>query len=120
MNDRMRRVNGVLRETIAEEVRDLKDPRIGFDTITGVEAAPDLRNAKVYYSVLGDEETAVETAKALERAAPHIQEGIGSQVRLKYMPKLRFVVDPSIAQGALIDELLANKERSEHEPPGSS
>jgi ribosome-binding factor A len=107
MNERIRRVNGVLRETIAEEVRDLKDPRIGFVTITGVEAAPDLRNAVVYYSVLGDDEAAAETAKGLEHAAPHVQEGIGGKVRLKYMPKLRFVVDPSIAHGARIDELLA-------------
>ena len=114
--DRMRRVNELLRETIAEEVRDLKDPRIGFVTITGVETAPDLRNASVYYSVLGDDETAAATAEALRHAAPHIQEGVGAQVRLKYLPKLRFVVDPSIAEGAHIDKLLSQIERHDDEP----
>lgn len=109
--DRMRRVNELLRETIAEEVRVLKDPRIGFVTITGVATAPDLRNATVYYSVLGDPEIAAATAEALRHAAPHVQEGIGAQVRLKYIPKLRFEVDPSIAAGAAVDRLLAEIER---------
>ena len=80
--DRMRRVNELLRETIAEEVRELKDPRIGFVTITGVATAPDLRNATVYYSVLGDDEQAAATAEALRRAAPHVQEGMSAQVRV--------------------------------------
>lgn len=117
--DRMRRVNELLRETIAEEIRELKDPRIGFVTITGVETAPDLRNATVFYSVLGDPETAAATAQALDHAAPHVQEGVGSQVRLKYLPKLRFAVDPSIEHGARIDKLLADIEETHEPDPGS-
>ena len=106
--DRMRRVNELLRETIAEEVHELKDPRIGFVTITGVDTAPDLRHATVFFSVLGDEQEATETAEALQHAAPHVQEGVGRQVRLKYLPKLHFRVDPSIAHGAKIDSILAD------------
>jgi ribosome-binding factor A len=50
----MRRVNELLRESIAEEIARLKDPGLGFVTITGIDTAPDLRSARVYYSVLGD------------------------------------------------------------------
>jgi ribosome-binding factor A len=117
--ERMRRVNEMLRETIADEVRELKDPRIGFVTITGVATAPDLRNATVYYSVLGDAEDAAATAQALRRAAPHVQEGMGTRVRLKYTPKLRFEVDPSIAAGAEMDRLLSQIQRPDDEPPAS-
>lgn len=119
-HDRMRRVNELLRETIAEEVRRLKDPRIGFVTITGVATAPDLRNATVYYSVLGDDEDVAATAEALRHAAHHVQEGVGAQVRIKYIPKLRFELDPSIAAGAKMDRLLAELERPDDEPAPSS
>ena len=116
--DRMRRVNELLRETIAEEVRELKDPRIGFLTITGVDTAPDLRHAIVYYSVLGDPEEVAATGEALRSAAPHVQEGVGSQVRLKYLPKLEFRIDASIEQGAKIDALLADIAKEDHEEGG--
>ena len=118
--DRMRRVNELLRETIAEEVRELKDPRIGFVTITGVETAPDLRNATVYYSVLADEEAAAATGVALQHAAPHVQEGVASQVRLKYLPKLRFKVDPAIEHGNRIDQLLSNIPKEDDDSSPSS
>jgi len=113
----MRRVNELLRETIAEEVHELKDPRIGFVTVTGVDTAPDLRHAIVYYSVLGDPEEAAATGEALQHAAPHIQEGVGSQVRLKYLPKLEFRIDPSVEHGAKIDSILADIAK-EHDEEG--
>lgn len=103
---RMRRVNELLRETIADEIRTLKDPRIGFVTVTEVDTSPDLRNAVVYYSVLGPEEEQIETGQVLARAAPRIQAGVGRQVRLKYLPKLRFERDPSIEEGIRMHELL--------------
>lgn len=103
---RMRKVNEMLREVIADEVHLLQDPRIGFVTITGVDCAPDLRTAKVYYSVLGTEEEQTATREALQHSAPHIQEAMGSQVRLKYLPKLRFVVDDSVEQGIRMEQLL--------------
>jgi ribosome-binding factor A len=102
----MRRVNELLRESIAEEVGRLKDPGLGFVTITGVDTAPDLRSAKVYYSVLGDEEQHVATRKALERASAHVRSEVGKRVRLKYLPELRFEVDSAIEQGMKIEALL--------------
>ena len=110
---RMRKVNELLREVIAEEAAELKDPRIGFLTITGVDTAPNLRNARVYYSVLGDETERIETAAALKSAARRFQAAIGQQTRLKYTPVLEFLVDPSIDQGLRIDELLQSIKEEE-------
>ena len=90
MSDRMRRVNSVLRETIAAEVKLLKDPRIGFLTITGVKTAPNLRNAVVYYSVLGTAEETAGTQDALDSAAPYVSRNVGSQIAMKFTPSLRF------------------------------
>ncbi len=103
---RMRKVNELLREVIADELHDLADPRIGFVTITGVDTSPDLRNARVYFSALGAADEVEETRKALQHAAPHLQEVMGRQVRIKYIPKLRFVVDEAVERGMRMEELL--------------
>lgn len=110
---RMRKVNELLREVIAEEVAQLKDPRLGFVTVTGVETAPDLRTATVFYSVLGSDEEAVATGEALASAARRLQAAIASQARLKYTPVLRFAVDPAIERGLRISELLHGLEEEE-------
>ncbi len=102
----MRRVNSVLRETVAEEVEILKDPRLGFVTITGVDTAPNLRHATVYYSVIGTPEEQASSQAALNAAAPRVSRAVGQQVRMKYTPTLTFVVDESIERGARIDQLL--------------
>lgn len=104
-SSRMRKVDELMREVLAEEVGKLKDPRIGFVTITGVETSPDLRRAAVFFSVL-DDEAVDETREALQHAAPHLQARVGSQVRMKYTPRLDFHVDPSIAHGARMSQLL--------------
>ena len=103
---RMPRVNELLREVIAEEVVNLKDPAIGFLTITGVDTSPDLRRALVFYTALGSAEEQAECAAALKRATPHIRSRLGSQVRLKYTPALEFRVDSSLATGLRIDSIL--------------
>ncbi len=103
---RMRKVNELMREVIADAVMSLKDPGLGFVTITGVDTSPDLRTAIVFYSVLGTEEEAEKTAAALRRSAPHLQEVVAGEVRLKYTPRLSFRVDPSIEEGIKIDRLL--------------
>ncbi len=107
---RMRKVNELFREVIAEEAAELKDPRIGFLTITGVDTAPNLRTARVYYSVMGDDEQHAATAAALKSAARRLQAVIGAQTRLKYTPVLEFFVDPSIEQGLRMDTLLHHLE----------
>jgi ribosome-binding factor A len=116
---RMRKVNELLKEVIADAVRDLKDPGVGFLTITGVNASPDLRNAFVYYSVLGSDEEVAATGEALTRAAPHIQGIVGSQVHMKYTPKLTFRIDPSIGEGIKIDRLLHEFETTNGDPDAS-
>ena len=110
---RMRKVNELLREIIAEEIGNLKDPRIGFVTITGVDTSPDLRNAIVYFSVLGTPEEQAETAEALHHAAPRLQAVMGGQVRMKYTPRLSFRVDESIEYGIRISSLLRELEAKE-------
>jgi len=102
----MRKVEGLMREVLAEEIRYLKDPRVGFVTVTAVETSPDLRRATVFYSVLGSDEERTATATALEHAAPHLQGRLGGQVRMKFTPVLEFRVDPSIEHGVRIDKLL--------------
>lgn len=104
-SSRMRKVDELLREILAEEVPRLKDPRIGFVTITGVETSPDLRRAVVFYSVLDDDD-AEATGAALQHAAPHLQSRVGAQVRMKYTPRLEFHLDLSIAYGVRMSSLL--------------
>ena len=109
----MRKVNELVREIVAEAVLDLKDPRIGFLTITGVETSPDLRSAVVYYSVMGTEEDKSGTDDALRSAASRIQREIGSQSTLRYTPKLKFTVDPSIDEGIRISKLVGELDTGE-------
>jgi ribosome-binding factor A len=104
----MRKVNELVREVVADAVVDLKDPRIGFLTITGAETSPDLRHAVIYYSVLGTDQEKSDTAEALEHASSRIQRAIGSETRLRYTPKLDFRVDPSIDEGLRISRILAD------------
>ena len=112
---RMRKVNELLREVIAEGLGGLKDPGLGFVTITGVDTAPDLRSAVVYYSSLGTDEEQEETAAALDRATPPLQAQMAGQIRLKYTPQLRFMVDPSIEEGLRIDRILHDIAEEERE-----
>ena len=117
---RMRKINELLKEVIADSVTDLKDPGIGFLTITGVNASPDLRSAFVYYSVLGSDEEVEATGEALTRAAPHIQGVIGRQVHIKYTPVLTFRIDPSIGEGLKIDRLLHELEKDDEDPDAAN
>jgi ribosome-binding factor A len=110
---RMRKVNELVREIVAEAVMDLKDPRIGFLTITGAETSPDLRSAVVYYSVMGTDEEKSGTDDALRSSASRIQREIGSQSTLRYTPKLEFRVDPSIEAGIRISNLVKDLDTGE-------
>lgn len=112
---RMRKVNELVREVVADAVMDLKDPRIGFLTITGAETSPDLRHAVVFYSVLGTVEEQAGTAAALKSATGRIQAVLGSETRLRYTPKLEFKVDSSIEEGIRINQILQDLEGSEEE-----
>src|SRR6187455_1029033 len=109
MTERMRRVNEAVLETLAEAIRELKDPRIGFVTVTGVKTSPDLRQARVYVSVLGSERKRALTLEGLESAHGVLQAKLASELRMKRTPQLTFEYDPTVAEGVrmtqLIDEL---------------
>ena len=114
MSDRMRRVNEAVRETLAEAVGELKDPRIGFVTVTGVQTSQDLRHAVVYVSVLGSDRKRARTLAALDAAHGVLQARLGRELRMKRTPQLTFEYDPSVEQGVrmskLIDELVEDAE----------
>jgi len=108
-SERMRKVNSAVRDVLAEAVGELKDPRIGFVTITGVMTSSDLREATVYVSVLGSEKRRVRTLAGLEAAHGVLQRRVASELRLKRTPQLTFEYDPTAERGVrmaqLIDEL---------------
>ena len=105
----MRRVNESIRQVLSEAVGRLKDPRIGFVTITGVETSSDLRHARVFVSVLGTERRRTETLAGLQAAHSVLQAQLARELRLKRTPQLAFEYDPSVERGVrmtkLIDEL---------------
>jgi len=109
MTARMRRVNEALRQVLSEAVPDLKDPRIGFVTVTGVQTTSDLRQATVYVSVLGSEKKRDASLAGLEAARAVLQARIAGELRLKRTPLLAFEYDPAVERGvrmtSLIDEL---------------
>jgi ribosome-binding factor A len=87
-------------------VRDVHDPGIGFVTITRVHVSPDLQQARVFYTALGDEKTREKSKRALDRALPFLRRQIGSRLRLKRTPELHFVYDESIEGQDRIQQLL--------------
>ena len=109
MSDRMRRVNAAVREVLSEAVGELKDPRIGFVTVTGVETSTDLRQAVVFVSVLGSERKRAKTIEGLQAAHGILQGRIARELRMKRTPQLTFEYDPTVERGVrmtqLIDEL---------------
>jgi len=100
------RVSEELREILAEEIPKLKDPRVGFVTVTGVHVTPDLRMARVRYTAMGDEPARRATAAALRSARGHLRGVIGHQVRMKALPDLEFEEDETSESGDRIESLL--------------
>ncbi|MHB8127241.1 MAG: 30S ribosome-binding factor RbfA [Desulfitobacteriaceae bacterium] len=110
---RVSRLAESLKVEISQMIREeLKDPRIGFVTVTTIDVAEDLGHAKVYVSVLGDEAQRKESLDGLNRAAGFIRREIGQRVRLRYSPEISFKYDPSIEHGAHIAKLLRGVEPS--------
>ena len=113
MTNRMRRVNEALREVLSEGIGSLKDPRIGFVTVTGVDTSPDLSHARVYVSVLGSEKKRDATMAGLRSSHGVLQTRVNRELRLKRTPQLTFEYDPTVERGVhlsrLIDELNPDK-----------
>jgi ribosome-binding factor A len=105
--ERMRRVNEAVREVLSVRIAGgLKDPRIGFVTVTAVHTSPDLSHARVYVSVLGGESERAETLAGLRSSHGYLQAQVAAELRLKRTPTLEFVYDDSIDRGMRISELL--------------
>ena len=103
----MRRVNEAVREVVSARIAEgLRDPRIGFVTVTSVDTSPDLRQARVYVSVLGNPEERDATMAGLESAHGVLQQSVARELHLKHTPTLQFIFDESIDRGMRITELL--------------
>ena len=107
-----------LGELIALELSDLlrtrvKDPRVGFASVTHVEVSGDLRHAKIFVSVMGTPEEQVETMKGLKNATGYLRHELASRIVLRYMPEIAFKLDTSIAEGARILDLIHKVEEEE-------
>jgi ribosome-binding factor A len=112
---RASRVGDQLRAELADLlVREVHDPGIGFLTLTHVKVSPDLQQANVYYTTIGDEKARRESARALDRATPFLRRQIGHRLRLKRVPELTFFFDDTIEKNDRIERILQelNTERA--------
>jgi ribosome-binding factor A len=111
----MRRVDEAMREVLSDAIsKDLHDPRVGFVTVTGVKTSSDLRHARVYVSVLGDDAARAASLEGLQSAQGFLQARVGQALRLKHTPSLTFDYDVSIDQGMRISQLI-QEAAPEHE-----
>ena len=106
-NSVARQIQEILSELVHKR---LKDPRLGFVTLTGVDMTQDLRTARVYVSVMGDATAREETLNALTHASAYLRRELGGRIRLRHIPELLFVYDASIERGARINRLLDSLE----------
>lgn len=106
MSQRIEKVQKLARQVLGEEIQALKDPRIGFATVTFVKITPDLRHARVFVSVLGSDEEVAATMAGLDSARPYLRAELGRQMRLKYLPELIFELDNKTAEAQRVDEIL--------------
>ena len=105
--DRMRRVDEAMREVLSAAITsELKDPRVGFVTVTAVDTAPDLRHARVYVSVLGADPVRRRSLDGLRSAHGYLQRRVADELHLKHTPTLDFVYDDTLDRAQRIDELL--------------
>jgi ribosome-binding factor A len=108
--DRMRRVDEAVREVLSDAVaKDLKDPRVGFVTVTDVRTSPDLRHARVYVSVLGTPEEREASLAGLRSAHGYLQGRVGGELRLKHTPQLEFHYDDTAERAQRLERLLAER-----------
>lgn len=104
---RMRRVDEAMRVVLSDAIaKDLKDPRVGFVTVTGVKTSPDLRHARVYVSVLGDDAARAASVDGLRSAHGYLQKRLATELTLKHTPTLSFEYDESVDRGMRISQLL--------------
>ena len=121
-NRRLRRVDELLRQEIARLIaEEVRDPRVGFTTVMDARVSPDLRHARVYVSVLGDDREKEAAVAALQRASGFLRGRLGAIVEMKYLPELEFELDRSLEQASRIEEILDRvrpPEQPDDESPG--
>jgi ribosome-binding factor A len=106
-SSRPARVGDQIRAELASLLtRQVHDPGIGFLTITSVSVSPDLQQARVYYTTIGDQKAKRESARALDRATPFLRRHVGQRLRLKRVPELTFFYDESIEKGDRVEQIL--------------
>lgn len=105
MSQRTEKVQKLAREVLGEAIQNLKDPRVGFATVTAVHISPDLRHARVHVSVLGEPEEKQDTMAGLEHAKKHLRVVLGHQVRMKYTPELVFELDEQAEEAEHLEEI---------------
>jgi ribosome-binding factor A len=111
--ERMRRVDEAMREVLSAAITtELKDPRVGFVTVTAVETSPDLRHARVFVSVLGEDAVRRRSLEGLRSAHGYLQRRVAGELRLKHTPTLEFAYDDTADRGERISELLERESRS--------
>jgi ribosome-binding factor A len=118
---RPQRVGEQIRQEISELLlSDVHDPGIGLVTLTRVKVSPDLQLVRVYYTQLGDEKARNDTRRALERATPYLRRQLGSRIRLRRVPELRFEFDASVENQERIERILLDlqAEREAREKAG--
>jgi ribosome-binding factor A len=104
---RMRRVDEAVRAVLTDAIaKDLQDPRVGFVTVTSVKTSPDLRHARVYVSVLGDEQARSDTLEGLRSARGFLQSRVATELSLRNTPAITFEYDESIDRGMRITQLI--------------
>ena len=107
MKYRKLRVQDLLKEEIALIIQnEIRDPGIGFVTVLGVKMSEDLKNAKVYISIYGDEDKKKRALEALKRSKAYLKFQLGKRVKLRYLPELNFVIDDTFEKAARIEEIL--------------
>jgi ribosome-binding factor A len=123
MSTRTEKLGDLIRDELARLLlRDLRDPRLGFVTITGVEVSPDLRQARVFVSVLGDAAARDASLEALRHGAGYIQKALFRNLRLRHAVTIRFAADESLERGARIEEVLKhlhNQDEAHHPAHGT-
>jgi ribosome-binding factor A len=108
--ERMRRVDEAMREVLSDVLtHELKDPRVGFVTVTDVKTSPDLRHARVYVSVLGDAEVVEASLEGLRSANGFLQGRVGGELRLKNTPTLQFVHDDTAERAQRLERILKSR-----------
>jgi ribosome-binding factor A len=115
----MERVQKLAREVLGETIQTLKDPRIGFTTVTAVRVTRDLRYARVFISVLGSHEEQDATMKGLKSATPYLRGQLGREMRVRYLPELTFELDHGPEEAERLERLLNRIHEEDPVAPGA-